>query len=227
MQKGFAPIIILVGIVLAVAIIGGTYYIVKSKPQNPPINSVIPTSPPQQISPSKSPIPINSSVRLKDHTLKALSQATKIPSSPSDANQVLTLTITLNRTNQAGFDVFLSSLQDPNSPNFRHFLSQGELADRFGPSQQAYDAVLTFMQQNDFKLVEGSKNRLTLTVSGTREQVEKTFDIHINNYQLNNRTFFANDNDPSVPTNIASYIEAVTGLANLAVAIPANSSIAK
>src|SRR5439155_25393126 len=81
----------------------------------------------------------------------------------------LTLTVVLNRTDQEGFDEFLRGVQDPQSPTYRHYLSPREQAERFGPSSQAYRAVLAWLRRNDFTLVEGSANRLTLTVRGTRE----------------------------------------------------------
>src|SRR5437868_2399760 len=53
----------------------------------------------------------------------------------------LTLTIVLNRTDQQGFDAFLSAVQNPLSPMYRQYLTPQEQAGRFGPSRQAYEVV--------------------------------------------------------------------------------------
>src|SRR6185369_1712585 len=54
-----------------------------------------------------------------------------------DPNEDLTLTVVLNRTDQQGFDDFLQTLQDPQSPNYRHYLTPPQQAERFGPSKRA------------------------------------------------------------------------------------------
>ena len=85
---------------------------------------------------------------------------------PGAAGRPLTLTIVLRRTDEAGFERYLAGVQDPHSLSYRHFLTQPELADQFGPSRAAYDDVLAWLQAQGFVLVQGSANRLTLTVSG-------------------------------------------------------------
>ena len=164
-------------------------------------------------------------VRLPGHMLPALSVATPLTTSPpastgaraeTAGSDVVTLAIVLNRSNQAAFDVYLQSVQDPHSPNFQHFLSQANLANQFGPSKQAYDAVLAYMQSQGCTLLLGSDNRLTLTVRCTKAQVEQGLNVTIADYQLGDRTFYANTADPAVPASIASFVQSVAGLDNLA-----------
>ncbi|HUY19366.1 MAG TPA: protease pro-enzyme activation domain-containing protein, partial [Candidatus Binataceae bacterium] len=81
-------------------------------------------------------------VRIPGHVLGALARATRIKSAPNAGDSPITLTLTLNRHDQAGFDRYLHQVYDPHSKNFHHFLTQREIADRFGPSQTSYDAVL-------------------------------------------------------------------------------------
>jgi subtilase family serine protease len=171
-------------------------------------------------------------VRLPGHTLAAVTHATKVArpaaaaaAATAAADPTLTLTVVLNRSDEAGFQRFLADVEDPTSPNHGKFLSQPEITRRFGPSQQAYDETLAYLQQQGFTLVEGSANRLTLTVKGTRTQAEKAFALQINDYQLGNRSFFANDQDPAVPGSIAKNIQAVTGLSNLAQPQPNSKAI--
>ena len=95
-------------------------------------------------------------------------------------------------------------------------MTQDQLAARFGPSQKAYDDVLAYLQKNGFTLAQGSANRLTLTVKATRAQAEQTFAVNLDDYQLDGKGFYANDQDPAVPAKIAKDIAAVAGLSNLA-----------
>src|SRR5262249_35204972 len=103
---------------------------------------------------------------------------------------------------------------------FRHFLSQEELTVRFGPTPEAYEDVLGYLQHSGFTLVRGAANRLTLTVSGKRGQAERAFGVHIRDFETGGRRFFANDVDPIVPRSLAKSIQAITGLSNLAWALP-------
>ena len=155
-------------------------------------------------------------VRISGHVLPALAKATKVAPRADVSNQPVTLTIVLKRDEQKAFEHYLNEIRDPRSINFRRYLTQAQIADRFGPSRRHYDAVLTYLQVNGFHLVEGSTNRLTLTLQGTRRQAERAFDTKIGDYTFEKRTFYANDRDPALPSEIASSVQSIDGLANLA-----------
>src|SRR5208283_4927420 len=117
--------------------------------------------------------------RLPGHVPPALKGAEPVPSSPGTASEPLTLTVVLKHTDQGAFDAYLQDIYDPKSPAFHRFLKQDEIADAFGPTREEYEQVLHYLDSKGFKLVEGSANRLTLTVRGTRAQAEKAFALHI------------------------------------------------
>ena len=168
-------------------------------------------------------------VRIPGHVLPALSKATAL--SPTDhavqseADKPLTLTIVLKRDHQAEFERYLHGLYDPHAKNFHLFLKQREIAKRFGPSRQTYGSVLGYLRGKGFHLVEGSKNRLTLTVRGTRAQAESAFGVGIRDYRIGKRQFFANDSDPEMPSAIAPMVQAINGLSNYAQPRPTHIAI--
>ena len=156
-------------------------------------------------------------VRLPGHVLPALTKATLVPSSnPKNENAPITLTIVLKHDDQAGFERYLHEIYDPHSKNFHHFLSQNQIADRFGPSRSEYRHLAAYLRKNGFEVTGGSKNRLTLSVRGTRGQAQNAFDLRIGSYRIGKRIFFANDRDPAVPADLALHLEAIAGLSNLA-----------
>jgi hypothetical protein len=162
------------------------------------------------------PRPEPNLVGLPGHVLDALQRATPVAASPGAEAEPLTLTVTLKRADQAGFERYLQDVYDARSPSFRHFLSQAEITARFGPSQKAYDNVLAYLQQNGFTLLQGSANRLTLTARGTRAAAERAFAVRIRDYALHGRGFYANEHEPALPTLIADHVASVSGLSNLA-----------
>jgi hypothetical protein len=165
-------------------------------------------------------------VRLPGHVLPALARATRTPTPRAAGTAPLTLTLVLRRDDQTGFERYLHDVYDPASPRHRRFLSQRELSERFGPSEHAYERVLGHLQGAGFALVEGSANRLTLTVRGTRAAAERALGVDIGYWRTGDRTFFANADDPALPASIAAHVQSVAGLANLAQPRPAKRSVA-
>src|SRR5580704_1609933 len=74
------------------------------------------------------------------------------------SNQVMTLDVVLPLRDQAGLNSFLKRLYDPGNPSYRHFLSVPEFTERFGPSQENYDAVVNFVRANGFAVVGGTRD---------------------------------------------------------------------
>ena len=114
-------------------------------------------------------------VALTGHVLPALASAT-VDSSKAKAitdDEPLTLTVVLNRSDPDGFAAYLADVYDPASTTFRQFLTPTQVSDRFGPSPTAYDSVLRYLADANLQLVEASANRMTLSVRGTRTDVER------------------------------------------------------
>ena len=164
-------------------------------------------------------------VRLPGHVLPALAKASVVPSSAKAENEPIMLTLVLKHDDQAGFERFLHDLYLPKSPSFHHFLTQRQIADRFGPSRADYDSVLRWMRSQGLRLERGSKNRLTLTARGTRADAERAFGVRIRDYTIGERQFYANDSDPKLPLAVASIVQAVSGLSDYAKPRPGHIAI--
>jgi len=160
--------------------------------------------------------PNAASVTLPGHVPAVVASAIAQARDPQAANQAITLTVMLNLTDQAGFKAFEASLQDPSSPNYRHPVSGAEITQRFGPSPEAYNTVLGYLQQSGFTLVEGSNNRRTIMVRGTRAQAEAAFQVSIVDYQRGSFSFHAPSRNPSLPAALAPLIAGISGLSNAA-----------
>jgi hypothetical protein len=155
-------------------------------------------------------------VRLPGHVLQ-VSQFVIAPFAAAAAEKSITLTATLNWSDPAGFEAYAAGVAARKNPT----LSLAELTARYGPTAEAYQAVIAYLERSGFTLVEGSANRLTVTVQGTRARAEQAFAIKIRDYQLSDRTFYANDQDPAVTAEIAPFIRSISGLNDLAIPRPA------
>jgi subtilase family serine protease len=131
------------------------------------------------------------------------------------ANQRMHLAISLPLRNQSDLENFLADLYDPQSPNFRHFLSVKQFAERFGPSEEDYATIQRFAAQNGLRIVERMANRMVLDVEAPAANIETAFHVTMGVFQhpTEARTFFSADREPSVEGNLS--ILHITGLDNL------------
>ncbi len=159
-------------------------------------------------------------VVLRGHTISLPADSAPLERTPQLLENQLVVTIVLNRSNEPAFESFVREVNDPSSPRFAQFISQGQLAETYGPTAQAYDAVRSYLKRSDLNVIQDSPNRLTVSVRGGRELIERTFAVTIQDYRLGERTFFATKNDPSVPASVARYIQAIVGLSSLALPHP-------
>ncbi|HET7924703.1 MAG TPA: protease pro-enzyme activation domain-containing protein [Rhodanobacteraceae bacterium] len=163
---------------------------------------------------------------LAGHVLPALGESTRTArKSASDGDEALTLTVVLKRDDEAGFQQFLAGVHDPASPTFRRFSDPATLAERFGPSATAYTTVRAYFTSQGFAVAEDSQNRLTLTLRGTVRQAETALAVDIVDFSLGERTFHANENEPSLPADIAAHVQAIAGLSNLATPQPSSFAL--
>ena len=120
------------------------------------------------------------------------------------ASQCLDLAIGLPLRNQAELDELLRQLYNPTSPNFRKFLTPEQFTERFGPTENDYQAVIAFLQTNGLAVTGTHSDRMLLDVSGSVANIEKAFHLTMRLYQhpTEKRQFYAPDVNPSIPSNI-------------------------
>ena len=108
------------------------------------------------------------------------------------ATQIMQVDIVLPLRDKAGLDAFVADVYDPSSPNFRHFLTPAETSARFGPTQENWDALVSFANANGFTVVGGSLARRDLVLTGTVSAIENAFHVTMRTYQhpTENRTFY-------------------------------------
>jgi kumamolisin len=116
------------------------------------------------------------------------------------ADQALTLDLVLQLRDQAGLDAFLRDIYNPASSNFHHYLTVAQFTERFGPTQQNYDAVLSFAKENGLEVIGGSRDGMDVQVKAPASAIERALHLTLGSYQhpRENRTFYAPDREPTV-----------------------------
>ena len=135
------------------------------------------------------------------------------------ATQVLQLDVVLALRDPAGLDAFLASLYTT-SARYRQYLTPAQFTERFGPTQQDYDAVVKYMQDHGLTVVGGSRDGMEVQVKGTVGAIQSAFHINLLTFQhpTENRTFYAPDREPS--TDLPFALWHVSGLDNYSIPHP-------
>jgi len=131
------------------------------------------------------------------------------------ATQKLTLAISLPLRHQPELETLLTSLYDPASAEYGHYLSRDEFTARFSPTPADYAAVIAFAKSQGLSITGTHPERTLLNVTGSAAAVKAAFGVTVKNYvSPDGRLFHAPDAEPSLPASVAQKISAVIGLDN-------------
>ena len=116
------------------------------------------------------------------------------------AQERLSLVIGLPLRNREEFNNLLHQIDDPSSPHYRRYLTPQQIAERFGPTEQDYQAVVTFSQANGLEVSGTHADRTLLRVDGTVADIEKAFHVTmlVYTHPTEARTFYAPNVEPSL-----------------------------
>lgn len=167
------------------------------------------------ISPPWSKVTNSAMVTVAGNTPLALSEATFI--NHTNPTQTIDVVVGLKLRNETDLNRLLERQSDPTSPDFRQFITPAQFLSTFSPTQNSVDKVVAHLKKQGLDVLEVTPNRLLVHVRGTVAQVEKTFAVRINVYEIGSRRLYSNDTDPSVPADIADVVESISGLNNIAV----------
>ena len=137
------------------------------------------------------------------------------------ASQPMRLVLVLPQRNQDALESLLQELYNPSSPSYHNFLTVEEFTAMFGPSQEDYDAVISFAQAKGLSVVGTSRNRMNVDVTGPVANIEQAFHVTMAVYQhpTENRTFYAPDREPTPDLSVALWH--ISGLDNYSIPRPA------
>ena len=131
---------------------------------------------------------------------------------PEDAAKVIEISLWLDLHNRAEFDALARSLYQPGSPNYRHWLTAKEIAQRFAPTAQELETVRQFLAAHNLQVVKTGPQNMYLRARGTVGDVENALQVRLNNYQVGSKTVRANASDPVIEGPAASLVRTVSGL---------------
>jgi subtilase family serine protease len=125
---------------------------------------------------------------------------------------VIDVSIWLQLHNRSQFDALTQSLYDRNSSNYHHWLKPSDIAARFAPTADEAKTVQQFFAAHNLTVVKTGPNNLYVRARGTVGDVEKAFQVQLNDYQVGDKIIRANAGDPYVDGAAGPLVRAVSGL---------------
>ena len=157
---------------------------------------------------------------LSGHVPAAIAQLPSLGRLPGTAQMDLIIALPLR--NAGALTHLIQDLTDPTSPRYRRYLTPGQFAEQFGPTEQAYQALIAFSKANNFAVTQTHANRTLLNLRGAVADIERTLHVVLRTYRhpTEGRVFHAPDVEPSLDLSIP--VLAVHGLDDYAVPHPAD-----
>lgn len=120
----------------------------------------------------------------------------------------------LQRTDaqQADLAQLLAHQQDPSSPDYHHWLTPEQFADRFGVSQVDLNQIIAWLKSQNLAIAGVARARNWVAVSGAAGAVEQAFGARIHHYSVNGELHYANATEPSLPAALQGVVFAIRGL---------------
>src|SRR5208282_4541950 len=106
----------------------------------------------------------------------------------------------------------LVELQDPNSPNYHHWLTAVEFGQRFGASPRDIDTIAGWLRAHGFRVNYVYPSAMLVDFSGNAGSIRDAFHTEIHSLSVNGKSHFANMSDPSIPAALAPALEGVVSL---------------
>lgn len=143
------------------------------------------------------------------------------PIGQMDTTAQLNFTIGLQLENQQAFNQLLQNLYDPQSPDYRQFLSHQQAVQEFCPTAAAYQTVVSFVESHGLSVTRQYADHMLVDVKGSVAAIQRALHIKMLLYKhpTENRDFYAPDAAPSV--DLSTPIQAITGLSNFYIPRPA------
>jgi subtilase family serine protease len=126
----------------------------------------------------------------------------------------ITLHFKMTDAQETELDRLLQAQQDPSSPEYHHWLTPEQFADRFGMSESDLAQIMGWLTQLGFSDIQAARSRTFVAMAGTASQVRLAFETPIRRYRVNGTLHYANSSDPVLPRALEGMVSGIRGLSN-------------
>jgi len=130
----------------------------------------------------------------------------------TDPSTVITVTVWLQLHNEKQLDALVRQLHQPNSSQYRRWITQDQFNASFGPTAQELRSVQNYLNAKKLSTLSVAENNMYVKVQGTVSDIQNAFHVQIHNYKLGKETYRSNTADPSINDGSGAHVAAITGM---------------
>ena len=139
----------------------------------------------------------------------------------TDPKRTLGFSLVL-RFRQAALDRYLREVQDPASPNYRHYLTARQIGERFGISDAAIARVRRRLRAAGLRVNVVYPQKTAIRAQGSVGRISAFFRTMLGDFKdPSGRVYHRPLRHPAIPASIGRSVVGVTGLSNRSRPIPA------
>ncbi|MGA2211238.1 MAG: S53 family peptidase [Acidimicrobiales bacterium] len=128
--------------------------------------------------------------------------------------------LVLQLRDAAAAEALVKAISSPGSPSYRHYVTRAEWEARFSPSLSEVGKASSWLRSEGFKVGSVSKDRITISASGTAAQIEKAFSTGLEYYRVAGHVVRYATRTLSVPASLGHMVVGAMGV-NENIATPA------
>jgi subtilase family serine protease len=130
------------------------------------------------------------------------------------------MSISIAPANRAAFRAYADAVSNPNSEEYRRWMTPQQVGERFGAPQATVDSVVSYLKSKGMTIKLVSDTRLAILFKGKVSAIESAFSTKINRYHAaatpsTRSDFYSYNTTPKVPASFASKVVSIGGIQNV------------
>jgi len=131
--------------------------------------------------------------------------------------EVIDFSVGIKPRDLAGLQKFVADVSNPDSDNYRKFLTPAQVGQRFGASAADFNKIVTYLRSKGINVTLAAQNGMGLLASGTVSQIQSAFGITVKTVQGPSAegkvvTYRTNTTAIKAPSDIAPKILDISGI---------------
>jgi subtilase family serine protease len=138
--------------------------------------------------------------------------ARKHPAGAVSKSAAVNFEVVLKLRNAAAAQALVTAVSTPGSASYRHYLTTAQWEARFSPAAAEVSTARSWLASEGFKVGATSRDRITISTSGTAAQVEKAFGTTLGKFRVNGHVVRLASRQMSVPAAVAGSVVGALGI---------------
>jgi len=130
------------------------------------------------------------------------------------SSTIISTSIILSVTDPRGLENFVAQTTIPGSRQYHHFLTVGQFARRFAPSNHAIEQLVRYFESFGLTVTKVYPDNLDITVTGTAAEINAALSTQLHDYTRNGQRFHRPAWKYVLPGELSSLVLAIPGLSN-------------